>query len=244
MGRILTKKRLVLSALLIAILTVAIAGSWWGYRRYLSPGIEPSATLYPCRGVDLSGHNGDVDFEAIKRAGMSFVILKATEGVSFNDKMFHTNYKAAREAGLKVGAYHFFRFDCDGRIQANHFLNAVKGLEFDFPLTLDVEEWGNPSGHQEEEIVRSLSDAIRHMELHGHDVMLYTNKKGYRKFISTDFPGYPLWICSFSDPPGPDRWYMWQYTHRGRVDGVEGRVDINILNTGMPSGARSKEFNQ
>ncbi|MCM1449397.1 MAG: hypothetical protein NC082_03575 [Clostridiales bacterium] len=222
-------RHIFLTATCLAALIIVVAGSWWGYRRYLSPGIEPSVILYPKRGIDLSAHNGKVDFEAVKSSGISFVMLKATEGVSFNDRMFRDNYNAARQAGLKVGAYHFFRFDCNGRIQANHFLNIVRDLEFDFPLALDIEEWGNPSGHKDNDIVESLSAAITHLELNGRQVMLYTNKKGYRKFISTDFPDYPLWICSFSDPPGPDNWYMWQYTHRGHIEGVEGHVDINIL---------------
>jgi len=216
----------VMGSLVIAVMAVVV---WWGYRRYLSPEIEPSYSIYPIRGLDLSAHNGDVDFEAVKSAGMSFVILKATEGVSFLDKKFLDNYHAARKAGLKVGAYHFFRFDCDGRVQASHFLHAIKGLEFDFPLALDVEESGNPDGHERDVVVTSLRQAIKHLELRNYDVMLYTNKGGLRKFISTGFSDYPLWICSFSDPPGPACWYIWQYTHRGHVDGVSGCVDINIL---------------
>lgn len=227
----ITGRRILLMAIGFFVLSVIGVGSWWGYRRYLSPGIEPSTVEYPIRGVDLSAHNGDIDFEAVRDAGMSFVILKATEGQSFTDKKFIENYNAARRAGLLVGAYHFFRFDCNGRVQANHFLNTIKGLEFDLPLALDVEEWGNPEGHDKADIINSLRQAIEHIELRDHRVMLYTNKGGYRKFISTNFPEYPLWICSFSDPPGPDSWYLWQYTHRGSVDGISGHVDINILNS-------------
>lgn len=226
----LTRRRILTIALGIVVLAVAGVGSWWGYVRYLSPDISPSYVMYPTRGLDLSAHNGDVDFEAVKRSGVSFVILKATEGESFADKRFEANYAAARDAGLLVGAYHFFRFDCDGRVQANHFLNVIGDREFDFPLVLDVEESGNPAGHRREEVVATLREAISHLELRGYDVMLYTNKGGYRKFVSSDFPGYKLWICSFTDPPGPAEWYMWQYTHRGHVDGVDGQVDINILN--------------
>lgn len=214
-----------------AVLSIALLGIsvWWSYRRYLSPGVEPSAAIYPTRGLDLSGHNGDIDFDEVKRAGYSFVILKASEGVSFVDKSFHKNYAAAREAGLKVGAYHFFRFDCDGRLQANHFLNTVRDMTFDFPLGLDVEESGNPEWRDKRLIIKSLREAISHIELRNYNTMIYTNKSGYRKFIDGEFADIPLWICSFSDPPGPDSWYLWQYTHRGSVPGVKGHVDINIL---------------
>lgn len=224
-----TRHKILLISLGVLALLVACVGGWWGYVRYLSPQIEPSVAIYPVRGLDLSAHNGDVDFEAVRRAGYGFVMLKATEGQSFVDRRFDENYAAAREAGLLVGAYHFFRFDCDGRVQANHFLITIKDKEFDFPLTLDIEESGNPSGHENEEVVSTLKAAINHLELRGHDVMLYTNKGGYRKFVSANFPDYPLWICSFTDPPGPANWYMWQYTHRGHTEGVDGKVDINIL---------------
>lgn len=225
------KRRHTISIAIYCLLGISLLGfgAWWGYRRYLSPGIEPSVTIYPTRGLDLSSHNGEVDFNEVRDAGYSFVILKASEGVSFIDKSFHKNYTAAREAGLKVGAYHFFRFDCDGRLQANHFLNTVRDMQFDFPLALDVEESGNPDRHDRQQVIKSLRDAINHLALRGHDPVIYTNKSGYRKFIGSSFADIPLWICSFSDPPGPDRWYLWQFTHRGTVPGVKGHVDINIL---------------
>lgn len=224
-----TRNRIIIIVIISTTLVVLACGGWWGYRRYLSPRIQPSLTEYPVRGVDISSHNGDVDFEKMKRSGIDFVMFKATEGISFIDKKFEENYTKARQAGLRVGAYHFFRFDCDGRVQAFHFLNTIGDRQFDFPLALDVEESGNPEGHARADIVRNLEAAINHLELRGHDVMLYTNKRGYSRFISRDFPDYPLWICSFRDPPGPDKWYMWQYTHRGDVPGVSGNVDVNIL---------------
>ena len=225
----LTRNRIIILVIVCITLIVLACGAWWGYRRYLSPRIQPSPVEYPVRGVDISAHNGEVDFEKMKQAGIDFVMLKATEGISFIDKKFEENYEKARQAGLRVGAYHFFRFDCDGRVQAFHFLNTIGDRIFDCPLALDVEESGNPAGHTRRDVVNDLQSAITHLELRGNDVMLYTNKRGYNRFISRDFPDYPLWICSFRDPPGPDRWYMWQYTHRGSVPGVSGHVDLNIL---------------
>lgn len=226
--------KILIIATVVAVLAVLACGMWWGYRRYMSPTINPSWIDYPVRGVDLSAHNGKVDFEKLREAGYDFVMLKATEGISFIDKNFAENYEAARKAGLKVGAYHFFRFDCDGRVQAFHFLNTIGNRVLDFPPALDIEESGNPAGHDSSNIVDGLQAAISHIELRNHQVLLYTNKRGYNRFISRNFPDFPLWICSFSDPPGPENWYMWQYTHRGEVPGVKGHVDINILGTHVP----------
>ena len=221
--------KIILTVYAILVVTLLGIGAWWAYKRYLSPEIEPSVALYPTRGLDLSGHNGDIDFHQVRHAGYSFVILKATEGISFIDKSFYRNYTAARQAGLKVGAYHFFRFDCDGRTQANHFLTTVGGMAFDFPLVLDVEKSGNPDGHNKQSVIKSLRDAIDHLALRDYQAVIYTNKSGFRDFINNEFTDIPLWICSFSDPPGPDKWYLWQYTHRGSVPGIKGHVDINIL---------------
>lgn len=198
----LTKRKILLVViLLLLVVVISIAGRWC-YRRYFSAAIEPSRIEYPERGLDLSSHNGKINFKAVKEAGYSFVILKASEGTSFIDKSFRDNIILAREAGLKVGVYHFFRFDCDGRLQANHFLNTIRGYEFDFPLVLDIEESGNPSGHDREDIIKSIQEALEHIQLHDYNVMIYTNKSGYRKLIESNFPDYQLWICSFSDPPG------------------------------------------
>lgn len=95
---------------------IAVCGFIHAYRQYIAntPAMEPDRNLYPTRGIDISAHNGTIDFGKVKKAGYDFVIIKATEGTDFKDSMFSDNLRRAREAGLKVGAYHFFRFDTDG----------------------------------------------------------------------------------------------------------------------------------
>lgn len=228
-----TTRRNIIITLLVALpLLLGGLGSagWWSWRRWFSPAIQPSEILYPTRGLDLSAHNGAIDFNAVRSSGISFVVLKATEGVTFCDAAFDRNYRAARAAGLKVGAYHFFRFDCDGRVQASHFLRAIKEHPLDLPPVIDIEESGNPAGHDDRDIRHNLASAIDHMQLRGINPIIYTNKGGLKRFIQGDFDDIPLWICSFTDPPGPDKWYLWQYTHRGSIPGIKGHVDINILN--------------
>ncbi len=222
----MNKKPLI--SFIILLVMATLATGWWAYRRYLSPAINPSMEIYPVRGIDISSHNGMIDFEKVKQDGYDFVMIKATEGISFRDSSFYRNYNSARKAGLRVGAYHFFRFDCDGRLQAYNFLTAIDNLQLDFPPVLDVEDSGNPPATSRDDVIDRLTDAIHHAELHGHIPMIYTNKGGYAKYIEGHFDDYPLWICSFTDPPGPERWDMWQYTHRGNVDGIEGKVDLNI----------------
>lgn len=195
--------------------------------------VTPDPAKYPVRGVDLSAHNGQTDFDALKATGVRFVMLKASEGATHQDKRFVENMREARKAGLKVGAYHFFRFNVPGHLQALNFLNTVRGRHLDFPIVIDVETWGNPSKVDRKEVVESLTEMVKYLESRGHRVMLYTNKDGFESYLAgSDLSELPLWICSFTDPPLTDsiRWHIWQHSHRGRIDGVAGAVDLNTFN--------------
>lgn len=193
-------------------------------------GFEPSWEAFPVRGIDISAHNGDVDFEAVRSAGYRFVIIKATEGSSFKDSRFAANISRARRAGLKVGAYHFFRFDATGYMQWLNFLHSLRGQKLDLPVVIDIEQWTNPEYRTTPRVVATLKSLIYRLEREGHQVMLYTNKDGYEEFVSGRLDDYPLWICSFSPLPSGMHWDFWQYTHRGGVDGISGRVDLNVWN--------------
>lgn len=195
------------------------------------PHVEVERERFPVVGIDLSAHNGDVDFEKVAADGVNFVFLKATEGVDFRDPRFQENYLKARKAGVKVGAYHFFRFDRDGYEQGRNFLEAVDSLEFDLPLAIDVEEWGNPDGYDTEKIIEALRGMIFALEGSRNKVILYTNKQGYTRFIKNRFEEMPVWVCSFTNPPmTSDNWLLWQHSHKSQVDGVNGFVDLNTFN--------------
>lgn len=226
-------KRLAVAAVAVGMIAVTSMGLLHVYRNFRSsaPEIEPDAAMYPVRGIDVSAHNGKIDFERVRDDGYSFVMIKATEGTDFKDRNFVDNMRMARDAGLKVGAYHFFRFDTDGNLQALNFLHSLRNRELDFPAVIDVEEWGNPDGTATSQIVGRLRQMIDRMEYHGVDVILYTNKDSYDRFIRDNFSNYPLWICSFTELDPNLQWRIWQYTHRGRVDGISGNVDINALST-------------
>ncbi len=212
---------------------VAVCGVIHAYRQYIanSPTIEPDANLYPIRGIDISAHNGVIDFEKVKNAGYQFAIIKATEGTDFKDAMFIDNLRQARQAGLKVGAYHFFRFDTDGYLQALNLLHSLRHRKLDFPIAIDIERFGNPDGHQASIIISRLQDMITCLEKEGIDIILYSNKDDYDKYLKEKFDNYPLWICTFTEPEPNLNWDIWQYSHRGKIDGIKGDVDLNTIKT-------------
>ncbi|MDE7474789.1 MAG: hypothetical protein K2M71_04085 [Duncaniella sp.] len=200
-----------------------------------SQGDGTPATTYPDRnrfeviGIDISAHNGDIDFRKVAADENSFVIINATQLSTFKDRKFIDNLRKAREAGLKVGAYHFFRFDTPGYMQGLNFLNSLQSRQLDLPLIIDIEEWANPNSQPTPMVLNRLTEMIDHLEGHGHRVMLYTNKNGFARFVRGRLEGYPLWICSLVDEPEEMGWVLWQGTHNGRVDGINHPVDINAF---------------
>lgn len=197
--------------------------------RVISYSADIDENEYQLRGIDLSAHNGKVDFGQVSDAGIDFVILKASEGSRFRDSRFDENYRMAMDNRLYVGAYHFFRFDVDGVVQARNFMGAVDGKDLSVPLVIDVEEYGNPIFFSTEKVVRRLRDMIDELTVNEYPVMIYTNKDGYAKFVRGNFDDYPLWLCTFSDPPETIEWTLWQYSHSGEVDGIKGDVDLNVF---------------
>lgn len=185
---------------------------------------------YPVNGIDISAHNGEIDFEAVSADSIDFVLIKATEGGTFKDPSFHDNHAKASDAGLKVGAYHFFRFETNGMMQALNLLNSVRGRHLDLPLVIDIEEWGNPNTCPTPEILGRLREMVDYLQSQGYPVMIYTNRDGYERFVENQLDRYPLWLCSFTDPPLPEgsqEVTVWQYSHRSKVNGISGDVDRN-----------------
>ncbi len=220
----------IVAALFVVVLSGLIyAGTRaWEYRREYKR--MPDISGYEVKGVDISAHNGKVDFEKLKASGIDFVFMKASEGTDFRDKSFIDNYDRAQAAGLPVGVYHFFRYDRDGLAQAMNLYGALKGRVPVLGVVIDLEDEGNPVEGDTDTILSNLSDMIDYLNLRGLTVMFYTNKDGYNRFLRRDYVGYTLWICSFSDEPIDAEWRFWQYSHSGKVNGVPGEVDLNLFN--------------
>lgn len=230
-------------ALAIAMLVIsgilALSAGWWIYNRYFSEQANPSIDYYPIRGIDISAHNNEIDFTQIERQKPDFAYIKATEGTDFLDRNYMRNATGLQRAGIPVGAYHFFRFDTDGEMQGWNFLRALRGRNFPLPPAIDLEEWSNPEGFSTSHILRELRSMLALLKSEGIIPMIYTNKDGYNRFVKGNLEDYPLWICSFTDPPLGDggRWDVWQYSHRGTAPGIEGMVDFNTVNPLSPFAA-------
>ncbi len=217
--------------LLGAAILVVLGGAYLFWHYVLPHSVNVDRYRYPVAGIDVSKHNGEIDFEKVAADDYQFVFIKASEGKTYQDEAFNRNYQGARDAGLKVGAYHFFRKNRTGEEQAANLLNVVKGKELDLPLVIDLEDdWGNGATTSRETALKRVLEMIEILDDKGYDVMIYTNLDGYGKYYMGMLGDHDLWLCSFTSPDiltdKPHRFQ--QFSHEGVVDGVKGDVDLNV----------------
>ncbi len=194
---------------------------------------DPSRIALPVRGVDVSHHQGSIDWGALAASGISFAFMKASEGRDHRDQRFRENWLNAGRAGIARGAYHYFTFCSSGAAQAENFLDAAPPLSESLPPVADVEFAGNCTQRPSTETVRQeLAVFLRRLErAYGRKPMLYVTRETYRRIVSGGFRDYPIWIRNVLWKPWlwGRAWTFWQYTDRGTVAGVSGAVDLNVF---------------
>ncbi|TIX12925.1 MAG: lysozyme, partial [Mesorhizobium sp.] len=159
--------------------------------------------------------------------------IKATEGGDHVDDAFATNLREAREAGLAVGAYHFFTFCRPGGDQARNFISVVPRGEPLLPPVVDIEFGGNcPQRPSAEQLNTELQAFLGPVEAaFGKPAIVYLTDEAAQAY-SAHIAVRPRWLRSLAMRPGEDDWIYWQYHNRGRVDGIVGDVDLNVLQGG------------
>ena len=211
---------------------VVLLGAYCFWHYVLPHSVNVDRYRFPIAGIDVSKHNGVIDYERVKNDDYQFVIIKASEGKTYKDPAFGRNYRDAREAGLMVGAYHFFRKNRTGQEQADNLLSVVRGKTLDLPLVIDLEDdWGNGATVSRQTAIERVMQMIDILNKAGYQVMIYTNLDGYEKYYKNLLVDCDLWLCSFT---GPDLLphlphIIQQFSHEGSVDGVEGEVDLNVF---------------
>lgn len=193
---------------------------------------------YEIHGIDISHHQGDIDWDELREKGMinetpiRFIMIKATEGATKIDDNFEDNFYQAREYGFTRGAYHFYSVHSPAKQQANFFINKVKLEKGDLPPVLDVEH--KPKNQTDEEFKASVLEWLEIVERHyGVKPIIYTYYKFKLQYLSDPvFDEYPYWIAHYYvdkvEYEGP--WKFWQHTDVGKLPGIKGNVDFNIYN--------------
>jgi lysozyme len=220
-----------------AVLALAAGAGAWGWYGWL-PDHRPGLRDGERYGVDVSGHQGDVDWERVAGDGIAFAYVKATEGGDFVDARFRENWDGAGAAGLDRGAYHFFTLCRPGAEQAEHFLATVPVGDGTLPPALDLELAGNCSQRPDRaRVAREVTAFLGRVEAAtGEPVVLYVgddfeDRYRLRDDLRADGPR-PIWHRRLHLRPDVEGWWLWQASDRAAVAGIDGGVDLDVMRPG------------
>ena len=189
---------------------------------------------YKTQGLDISHHQEKVNWTRVDPK-YKFIILKATEGQNFLDTDFLYNWNNARLNGFVVGAYHFFTMTSSGAAQADFYISKVSDSDKTLPPIIDLEI--STKKYKKKDVVKNLEEMVDKLEEHYKKrVIFYVNYNTYNAYIKNEFPKNKIWITDYKYFPRikeHNRWIIWQVSRRGRIDGIPGFTDKNVLRKGM-----------
>ncbi len=192
-------------------------------------------------GIDVSAHQGAIDWDKVHADGIDFAILRAayrgyTAGSLNRDSTFDINIHDAARAGLDVGVYIFSQaISVEEAIEeADYLLEIIAPYEITGPVVFDWEVIGTKTartyGLDTETLCAAANAFCERIQAAGYEPMIYFNAyAGYVKYDLSEILDYPFWFAQYKSQP--DFYYnfqMWQYTSSGRVDGIQGNVDLDV----------------
>lgn len=193
------------------------------------------------KGIDVSTHQKKIDWEKVKADGIEFAMLRAGYGNNNIDAYFVRNVKECNRLNIPVGVYWFsYAYTVDmARREARQCIEAIKPYKIDFPVVFDFEygsvEYAEKKGvkitkQMATEFVIAFCDEV---EKAGYHPMNYTNQDYMKRYFDMSKLKYDLWLALWPKSGKPDKdrsgeCQIWQYTEKGRVNGIAGNVDMNI----------------
>ena len=187
-------------------------------------------------GIDVSKWQGDIDFSKLKSAGVEFVIIRigsstGINGENFIDSKFIQNIKNANSVGIPVGVYFYsYANSVDRAISdAKWIIENIKDYKVELPIAFDWENWGSFNTYELSffgltNMAKGFMDTVKDA---GYDAMLYSSKTYLENiWMSVD---YPVWLAHYTKNTNYAGDYSyWQICSNGKVDGINGDVDIDI----------------
>ncbi len=188
-------------------------------------------------GIDVSRHNGNIDWNAVKASGVDYVIIRcgyrgSATGVLIQDENFIKNIKGASAAGLKVGIYVFSQAvnEVEAVKEASLAVSLAKGYNLTYPIFIDTES----SGGRADKIDKATRTAVvnafcQTVAAGGYKPGIYASKTWFEDKLNMGAIGnYKIWLAQYSAAPTyKGRYDMWQYSSKGKISGIKGNVDLN-----------------
>lgn len=194
--------------------------------------------------IDVSEHNGTIDWAAVKAAGIAGVILRCGFGddvTSQDDKNWKYNADECTRLGIPFGVYiySYARSEPQSKSEAAHVLRLIKGYKLSYPVYLDLEESGT-EGHA----VKGAKIFCDLIKAAGYQVGIYANQYWFNNVIGNSLDAYTKWVANYGvnngqpgAKPNVGGLDIWQYTSVGRVNGISGNVDMNICYKDFTAGS-------
>ncbi|MCD8367600.1 MAG: glycoside hydrolase family 25 protein [Clostridiales bacterium] len=204
-------------------------------------------------GIDLSAHQGEVDWAAVAESGVDFAMLRAGyrgygSGQIAEDSQFANNLTGAQEAGLQVGVYFFSQAITveEAQEEAAFVLELLDGQPLDLPIAYDWEyityDDARTDSLDAETVTACAAAFCAVIESAGYDAMVYCNGElGYLNYDLSQLQDYEVWYAEYADSPSfAYAIAMWQYSSSGTVSGIDGEVDLDIWFLSEESEAEEK----
>lgn len=187
------------------------------------------------KGIDVSKYQGNIDFKKVKKSGIDFVIIRIGYGMyeSQKDPYFEENYEGFKEEGIPVGVYLYSYAQSvnEAKREAEVALKWLNGRSLNLPVYFDIEDKSqvNLGKNVLTNMCEAFCDAI---EKGGYAAGIYANKYFFTTYLDYQKLGekYTLWVAQYNDVNTfTGKYDMWQYTSSGKVNGISGNVDMDIL---------------
>ena len=200
------------------------------------------------KGIDVSVHNGIIDWQKVRADGISFAILRAGFGklAKQKDERFEDNYAGAKAASIPVGAYwySYAMTPEEAELEADVFLSVIKGKQFEFPVYFDLEE-KKQFDLGKEKVSAIMRAFLERVEAAGYFVGLYGSASSLVTHIADGIKSrYTIWLAHWVDQTNYGGAFgIWQHSEKGKVAGINGNVDLDIGYKDFPTIIRAKGLN-
>ncbi len=205
---------------------------------------------YLKKGIDVSHHNGDINWQAVKDSGIEFAIIRTGYGRENWDKQtdrkLRANIDGAKAVGMPIGAYHYsYATNPEEALrEADFFIDRLKGTQWEYPVFFDFEDKCQ-KGLSIEQKTDIITTFLQKLQEAGYYCGYYTFLNWQRNCLDMSRLGSnELWIAHWNSECGCQQPYgIWQYTSNGSVPGIEGRVDLDYCYVDYPSIIKNLNLN-
>lgn len=207
---------------------------------YESLSVVPSEVTQ-IKGIDVSYHNGKINWEKVKKSGVTFAIIRLGYGTrkgGIVDSKLDYNYRQARKYGIKVGFYLYSYADNakEAKKEAKFTAKLLKKYtEFDYPVAFDFENAYRNKKKYRKSNTKIISTYCNYLEKKGYDTCVYSYLDFLKKSVDyKKISKYGIWLARWTGNPkkfnsgGIPNVQLWQYSDNGRINGIQGAVDMNV----------------